>query len=115
LFPLTIAQLYRARWQVELSFRWIKQHLHIKVFDGTSVNAVKSQVWIALSVYLLVTILKKQLGSTPVSIKSCKFSVLRFSKKPHFHRVSSTSPMKLKVSRSLSSFIYLSFNRTVLI
>ena len=62
LLPLTIAQLYRARWQVELFFRWIKQHLHIKAFYGTSVNAVKTQVWVALAVYVLVAILKKQLG-----------------------------------------------------
>jgi hypothetical protein len=60
--PLTIAQLYRARWQVELFFRWIKQHLHIKAFYGTSENAVKTQVWVALSVYVLVAVVKKQLG-----------------------------------------------------
>jgi hypothetical protein len=60
--PLTIAQLYRTRWQVELFFRWIKQHLHITAFYGTSENAVKTQVWIALSVYALVAIVKKQLG-----------------------------------------------------
>ncbi len=60
--PLTIAQLYRARWQVELFFRWIKQHLHIKAFYGTSENAVKTQVWVALSVYVLVAMVKKQLG-----------------------------------------------------
>jgi hypothetical protein len=59
---VTIAQLYRARWQVELFFRWIKQHLHIKAFYGTSENAVKTQVWVALSVYVLVAIVKKQLG-----------------------------------------------------
>ena len=59
---LTIAQLYRARWQVELFFRWIKQHLRIKAFYGTSENAVKTQVWVALSVYVLVAIAKKQLG-----------------------------------------------------
>jgi transposase len=60
--PLTIAQLYRTRWQVELFFRWIKQHLHITAFYGTSENAVKTQVWVALSVYALVAIVKKQLG-----------------------------------------------------
>jgi hypothetical protein len=60
--PLTIAQLYRTRWQVELFFRWIKQHLHIEAFYGTSENAVKTQVWVALSVYALVAIVKKQLG-----------------------------------------------------
>jgi len=58
---LTIAQLYRARWKVELFFRWIKQHLRIKAFYGTSENAVKIQVWVALSVYVLVAIVKKQL------------------------------------------------------
>jgi hypothetical protein len=59
---LTIAQLYRSRWQVELFFRWIKQHLRIKRFYGTSENAVKTQVWIAVSVYVLVAIMKKQLN-----------------------------------------------------
>ena len=62
LLPLTIAQLYRARWKVELFFRWIKQHLHIKAFYGTSANAVKTQVWVALAAYILVAIAKKQLG-----------------------------------------------------
>ena len=58
---LTVAQLYKCRWQVELFFKWIKQHLRIKAFYGTSANAVKTQVWIALSVYVLVAILKKEL------------------------------------------------------
>lgn len=64
---LTIAQLYRCRWQVELFFRWIKQHLRIKAFLGNTDNAVKTQVWIALSVYLLVAILKKEANS-PLSM-----------------------------------------------
>jgi len=59
---LTIAQLYKCRWQVELFFKWIKQHLRIKAFFGTSKNAVKTQVWIAISVYVLVAIIKKQLN-----------------------------------------------------
>jgi len=62
LLPLTIAQLYRVRWQVELFFRWIKQHLRIKAFYGTSENAVKTQVWVALAAYVLVAIVKKLLG-----------------------------------------------------
>ena len=62
LSALTIAQLYRARWKVELFFRWIKQHLHIKAFFGTSENAVKTQIWVAVAVYALVAIVKKQLG-----------------------------------------------------
>jgi Domain of unknown function (DUF4372)/Transposase DDE domain len=59
---LTIAKLYKCRWQVELFFKWIKQHLRIKAFFGTSENAVKSQIWIAVSVYVLVAILKKRLA-----------------------------------------------------
>ncbi len=58
---LTIAQLYRSRWQVELFFKWIKQNLRIKSFYGTSENAVKTQIWIAISVYVLVAIMKKEL------------------------------------------------------
>jgi len=59
--PLTIAQLYKCRWQVELFFKWIKQHLRIKAFFGTNENAVKTQIWIAISVYVLVAIVKKRL------------------------------------------------------
>jgi hypothetical protein len=58
---LTIASLYRSRWQIELFFKWIKQHLRIKAFYGTSENAVKTQIWIAISVYVLVAILRKRL------------------------------------------------------
>jgi hypothetical protein len=59
---LTIAQIYKCRWQVELFFKWIKQHLRIKAFFGTSENAVKTQIWIAVSVYVLVAIVRKRLG-----------------------------------------------------
>lgn len=59
---LSVAQLYKSRWQVELFFRWIKQHLRIKAFYGTSENAVKTQIWIAISVYVLAAIVKKRLG-----------------------------------------------------
>lgn len=59
---LTIADIYRCRWQVELFFKWIKQHLRIKAFYGTSENAVKTQIWIAISVYVLVAIVKKRLN-----------------------------------------------------
>jgi len=59
--PLTVAHLYRSRWQVELFFKWIKQHLRIKKFYGTSANALKTQIWIAISIYVLVAIVKKQL------------------------------------------------------
>jgi hypothetical protein len=58
---LTIAELYRSRWQIELFFKWIKQHLRIKAFYGTSANSVKTQIWIAITVYVLVAIIKKEL------------------------------------------------------
>ena len=59
--PFTITQIYKCRWQIELFFKWIKQHLRIKAFYGTSENAVKTQIWIAISIYVLVAIVKKQL------------------------------------------------------
>lgn len=62
LSSLTIAQLYKCRWQIELFFKWIKQHLRIKSFYGTSENAVKTQIWIAVSVYVLIAIIKKRLN-----------------------------------------------------
>ena len=60
---MTVAELYKSRWQVELFFKWIKQHLRVKSFLGTSENAVKSQIWIAVSVYVLVAIIRKRLNS----------------------------------------------------
>jgi hypothetical protein len=63
LSALTISQLYKCRWQVELFIKWIKQHLRIKAFFGTNENAVKTQIWIAISVYVLVAIVKKRLGA----------------------------------------------------
>ena len=59
----TVAEIYKQRWQVELFFKWVKGHLRIKSFYGTSINAVKSQIWIALSIYLLVVIAKKKLNT----------------------------------------------------
>jgi hypothetical protein len=79
----TIAQLYRCRWQVELFFKWIKQHLRIKAFYGTSENAVKTQIWIAISVYVLVAIIKKQL-KLDLSLYTILqiFSITLFEKMP---------------------------------
>jgi len=65
---LVVAELYRCRWQVELFFKWIKQHLRIKSFYGTSENAVKTQIWIAVSVYVLVAIVKKQMRLADLSL-----------------------------------------------
>ena len=80
---LTIAELYRYRWQVELFFKWIKQHLRIKAFYGTSENAVKTQIWIAISVYVLVAIIKKQL-KLDLSLYTILqiFSITLFEKMP---------------------------------
>lgn len=69
---LTITELYRYRWQVELFFKWIKQHLRIKSFFGTSENAIKTQVWIAVSVYVLIAIIRKRL-----SLKASLHSILQ--------------------------------------
>ncbi len=81
--PLAIAEIYKKRWAVELFFRWIKQHLRIKAFYGTSENAVKTQIWIAVSVYVLVAIVRKRLG-IEVSLYQLLqiFSVTLFEKTP---------------------------------
>lgn len=83
LSALTIAKLYRARWRVELFFKWIKQHLRIKAFYGTSENAVKTQIWIAIAVYVLVAIVKKQLNLDPSLYSILQIlSVTLFEKTP---------------------------------
>jgi IS4 transposase len=81
---LTVAELYKCRWQVELFFKWLKQHLRIKAFFGTTENAVKTQVWIAVSVYVLVAITKKRLNLTDASLYTILqiLSVSLFEKKP---------------------------------
>lgn len=90
--PLTIAQLYRCRWRVELFFKWIKQNLRIKAFYGTSVNAVKTQVWIAISVYVLVAILKRDLKITRSLTEILQIlSVTPFEKIPIFQALSTIS------------------------
>ena len=80
---LTICDLYRLRWQVELFFRWIKQHLRIKRFFGTSDNAVKTQVWIAVSVYVLIALIRKNL-QLPLSLHEMLqiLSITPFEKTP---------------------------------
>ncbi len=80
---ITIAELYRCRWQVELFFKWIKQHLRIKAFYGTSENAVKTQIWIAISVYVLVAIIRKRM-KLDLSLYTILqiFSITLFEKMP---------------------------------
>ena len=80
--PLTIAALYKSRWQVELFFKWIKQHLRIKRFLGTSENAVKTQIWCAVSTYVLIAIVKKELHPMPRSTLCYRFCRCPFSRRP---------------------------------
>ena len=87
---LTIADLYRCRWQVELFFKWIKQHLRIKAFFGTSENAVKTQIWIAISVYVLVAILKKRL-----KIEHSLYTILQLLSLTLFEKISLSQLLKI--------------------
>jgi len=89
-----IAQLYRARWQIELFFKWIKQHLRIKAFYGTSENAVKTQIWIAIAVYVLVALVKKQLhlSQSPYTILQIS-SLTLFEKMPILQAFAPMSPI----------------------
>jgi transposase len=78
-----IAQIYKSRWQVELFFKWVKQHLRIKAFYDTSENAVKTQIWIAVSIYVLVAIARKRLGVESSLYQSLQvLSVTLFEKEP---------------------------------
>ena len=79
---LTIAKIYKSRWQVELFFKWIKQHLRIKAFFGTSDNAVKTQIWIAVSVYVLVAIVRKRLA-----LESSLYQILQILSLTLFEKV----------------------------
>jgi hypothetical protein len=101
---LTITQLYRCRWQVELFFRWIKQHLRIKAFYGTSENAVRTQVWTAIAVYVLVAIVKKRLNlerslHSILQILSVslfeKIPILQALSQPEYDEINYESPNQL--------------------
>lgn len=98
---ITIAELYRCRWQVELFFKWIKQHLRIKAFYGTSENAVKTQIWIAISVYVLVAIIKKRL-KLDMSLYTILqiLSVTLFEKTPIYQALTETG---YKVDNDMSA------------
>jgi len=104
---LTICALYKSRWQVELFFKWIKQHLRIKRFYGTSENAVKTQLWIAIAVYVLVAIIKKELN-----LKASLHTLLQILSLTLFEKVSlqqtlseiETDPMNLVSSNQLTLF-----------
>jgi hypothetical protein len=97
LSALTIAQLFQCRWQIEIFFKWIKQHLRIKAFYGTTENAVKTQIWIAITVYVLVAIIKKQL-KIDLSLYTILqiLSVTLFEKTPILEALSAIQPQELE-------------------
>ncbi len=104
---LTIAELFRCRWKIELFFKWIKQHLRIKAFYGTSENAVKTQIWIAITMYVLVAIIKKQLKLEPSLYSMLQIlSVSLFEKTSLFQLLSQTEPdqMEIDFSKQLNLF-----------
>ena len=100
---ITIARLYKSRWQVELFFKWIKQHLRIKAFYGTSVNAVKTQVWVAISVYVLVAILKKELKLERSLYEILKILSLTLFEKGLVFQVLTDEKRKIPTPPSLTS------------
>jgi IS4 transposase len=88
--PLTIAALYKSRWQVELFFKWIKQHLRIKKFLGTSENAVKTQIWCAVSTYVLIAIVKKEL-----QLKASLYTLLQILSVSVFEKIEISCALQL--------------------
>ena len=113
---LTIAQLYRCRWQVELFFKWIKQNLRIKAFYGNSVNAVKTQVWIAISVYVLVAILKQGAEARPQPHRNPPNPERdSFRENPHFSGTFDDFCHQIPKALAVTSCHYSTYNRTVLI
>jgi hypothetical protein len=102
---LTIAKLYKCRWQIELFFKWLKQNLHIKAFFGTSDNAVKTQIWIAVSVYVLIAIIKKelQLGHSLAEILQI-LSIALFEQVP-LQQILTEIPMKNENSQNYNQLL----------
>src|ERR1700730_11747701 len=98
---LTIANLYKSRWQVELFFKWIKQHLRIKVFFGISQNAVRTQIWVAISIYLLVAIVKKELN-----LSASLYQILQVVSVTIFERVPILQALQLQVSGEKSGLFF---------
>ena len=99
---MTITELYRCRWQVELFFKWIKQHLRIKSFFGTSENAVKTQVWIAISVYVLVAIVRKRLALDASLYETLQILSLTLFETTPLHQLLTLTPPDTISSNSLN-------------
>ena len=96
--PLTIAALYKSRWQVELFFKWIKQHLRIKRFLGTSENAVKTQIWCAVSTYLLIAIVKKEL-----QLDASLYTLLQILSVSVFEKNHISQALRVDVTRTIAT------------
>jgi transposase len=103
---LTIARIYKQRWQVELFFKWVKQHLRMKAFYGTRENAVKTQIWIAVSVYVLVAIVRKQLG-----LEASLYQILQILSPTLFEK---TSILQVLQATDSKSDLYDSSNQLIL-
>lgn len=101
----TICALYKSRWQVELFFKWIKQHLRIKCFYGTSENAVKSQIWTAVSVYVLVAIVKKQLN-----LDASLYTLLQILSVTLFEKIPLQQALQAIGNRSIEPYAYNQLN-----
>ena len=101
----TIAELYKSRWQVELFFKWIKQHLRIKAFFGTSPNAVRAQIWIAISIYVLVAIVKKELN-----LSATLYQILQVVSVTIFERVPILQALQLQPAGDKSALFFNQLN-----
>ena len=112
---LTICDLYKSRWQVELFFKWIKQHLRIKQFYGTSENAVKTQIWIAVSVYVLVAIVRKRLGLEASLYTLLQVISVTVFEKSRYRRHFLSPPTDTILPKMITNWICLAFNRTLVV
>lgn len=109
----TITELYKSRWQIELFFKWIKQHLRIKVFYGTSMNAVKTQIWVAITVYVLVAIIKRKL-----KVDASLYTILQIFSVTAFEQIPIEHILKDYISREVDDsenkqYCSMNYNRTV--
>ncbi|MDI6809660.1 MAG: IS4 family transposase, partial [Candidatus Eisenbacteria bacterium] len=107
--PLTIASLYKCRWQVELFFKWIKQHLRIKTFYGTSMNAVKTQIWIAITTYVLVAIVKKQLNINRSLSEILQILSISLFERTHMVQLLTTSDTQNETDQTRNQLSLLNF------
>ena len=106
---LTIARLYKCRWQIELFFKWIKQHLRIKAFFGTSENAVKTQIWIAITVYVLVAIMKKTLKIDRSLMEILQILSIALFEKTHINQALEGDHLKIENDKTCKQLTLFDF------